>query len=65
MMNYKGYVGVVEYDDEAKIFSGEVINTRTVITFQGTTVDLFKDFILLSCKFHIVCSFFLFISVPL
>ena len=38
-MNYKGYVGVVEYDDEAKIFSGEVINTRTVITFQGTTVD--------------------------
>ena len=39
MMNYKGYVGAVEYDDEAKIFSGEVINTRTVITFQGTTVD--------------------------
>ena len=38
-MNYKGYVGAVEYDDEAKIFSGEVINTRTVITFQGTTFD--------------------------
>ena len=39
MMNYKGFIGVVEYDDEAHIFSGEVINTRTVITFQGTTVD--------------------------
>ena len=39
MMNYKGFVGIVEYDDEARIFSGEVINTRTVITFQGTTVD--------------------------
>ena len=39
MMTYKGFVGVVEYDDEARIFSGEVINTRTVITFQGTTVD--------------------------
>lgn len=39
MMNYKGFIGVVEYDDEARIFSGEVINTRTVITFQGTTVD--------------------------
>jgi predicted HicB family RNase H-like nuclease len=39
MMNYKGYNGVVQYDDEAKIFHGEVINTRTVITFQGTTVE--------------------------
>lgn len=45
MMNYKGYIGEVEYDDEAKIFSGTVINTRTVITFQGTTVDeLEKEF---------------------
>ena len=39
MMTYKGYNGVVQYDDEAKIFHGEIINTRTVITFQGTTVD--------------------------
>lgn len=39
MMKYKGYYGVVQYDDEARIFHGEVINTRTVITFQGTTVD--------------------------
>lgn len=39
MMNYKGFVGVVEYDDEARVFSGEVINARAVITFQGTTVD--------------------------
>lgn len=39
MMTYKGFVGVVEYDDGARIFSGEVINTRTVLTFQGTSVD--------------------------
>ena len=39
MMKYKEYYGIVQYDDEAKIFHGEVINTRTVITFQGTTVD--------------------------
>lgn len=39
MMNYKGFIGVVEYDDEAHIFSGEVINTRTVITFQSTSVE--------------------------
>jgi len=29
MMNYKGYYGHVVYDDEVKIFHGEVINTRT------------------------------------
>lgn len=39
MMKYKDYIANVEYDDENKIFSGEVINTRTVITFHGTTVD--------------------------
>lgn len=38
-MNYKGYIGVVEYDDNARVFSGEVINTRTVITFQGESVE--------------------------
>ncbi len=45
MMEYKGYVGWVEFDDGAGIFHGEVINTRDVITFQGTTVaDLHKAF---------------------
>ena len=39
MLKYKGYYGSVQYDDEAKIFHGEVINIRTVVTFQGTTVD--------------------------
>ena len=38
-MTYKGYVGDVEYDDEAKLFHGEVVNTRDVITFQGRSVD--------------------------
>ncbi|WP_304459456.1 type II toxin-antitoxin system HicB family antitoxin [Alicyclobacillus sendaiensis] len=39
MMTYKGYMAHVEYDDEAKVFHGEVINTRDVITFQGRSVD--------------------------
>ncbi len=39
MMNYKGYIGKVEYDDENRVFTGSVINTKTVITFQGSTVD--------------------------
>ena len=37
-MEYKGYLGSVEYDAEAKIFHGDMINTKDVITFQGTTV---------------------------
>jgi predicted HicB family RNase H-like nuclease len=39
MMEYKGYIGIVDYDDEARIFHGEVVNTRDVITFQGKSVD--------------------------
>ena len=38
-MTYKGYLGVVEYDDEAGIFHGEVANLRDVITFQGKCVE--------------------------
>jgi predicted HicB family RNase H-like nuclease len=38
-MEYKGYLGTVEYDAEAKLFHGDIINTRDVITFQGTTVE--------------------------
>ncbi len=39
MLTYKGYNGWVIYDDEARIFHGEVVGLKTVITFQGTTVD--------------------------
>ena len=46
-MEYKGYIGIVNYDSDAKIFHGDVINTRDVITFQGTSVKeidkAFKD----------------------
>jgi predicted HicB family RNase H-like nuclease len=39
MMKYKGYIGHVEYDDEAKIFHGEVVGLRDIITFQGKSVE--------------------------
>jgi len=42
MMQYKGYVGRVDYDDQAEVFHGEVVNTRDVITFQGATVGELK-----------------------
>ena len=39
MMKYKDYVGKAEFDDEAGILHGEVVNVRDVITFQATNVD--------------------------
>ena len=47
MLKYKGYSGYVIYDDEARIFHGEVVGIKAVITFQGVSVDeieqAFKD----------------------
>lgn len=47
MLKYKGYSGFVIYDDEARLFHGEVAGLKAVITFQGTTVNeieqAFKD----------------------
>jgi predicted HicB family RNase H-like nuclease len=39
MLKYKNYLGMVEYDAEAKVFTGEVIGIRSVITFQGRTPE--------------------------
>lgn len=39
MMEYRGYRGVVVYDDEAGLLHGEVVDTRDVITFQGSSVS--------------------------
>ena len=38
-MLYKGYIGIPVFDEEAHIFHGDVVNTRDVITFQGTCVE--------------------------
>jgi predicted HicB family RNase H-like nuclease len=39
IIEYKGYFGKVEFDNEADIFHGSVIDLRDVITFQGTCVE--------------------------
>jgi predicted HicB family RNase H-like nuclease len=45
MMEYKGYIGIVNFDSDAKIFHGDVINTKDVIIFQGTSVkEIEKSF---------------------
>ena len=43
MMEYKGYIAKVEFDVEAEVFHGEVINLRDVITFEGDSVDKLKQ----------------------
>jgi predicted HicB family RNase H-like nuclease len=43
MMTYKNYIAHIEFDETAEIFHGEVINTRDVITFQGTNVKGLKQ----------------------
>jgi len=39
MLKYKGYTGCVEFDGEAGLLYGEVLDTPDVITFQGNIVD--------------------------
>ena len=44
-MHYQGYEAVVEFDEDAEIFHGEVIDLRDVITFQGvSSVELKQAF---------------------
>jgi predicted HicB family RNase H-like nuclease len=38
MMQYKGYIGKVEFDAEAGILHGEVVGIRDAVTFQGKSV---------------------------
>lgn len=42
MMKYKGYTGIVQFDDEAMLFHGEVVGLRDVVTFRGTTPEEIK-----------------------
>lgn len=39
MMKYKDYFGKVRYNDGAKIFHGEVIGLKDIITFQEKSVN--------------------------
>lgn len=39
MMEYHGYLAHVAFDNDAGLFHGQVLHTRDVITFQGTSVE--------------------------
>lgn len=42
MLQYKGYIGHVVFDDLNELFFGEIINTQAVITFQATRANHLK-----------------------
>ena len=39
MVEYKGYIGAVDFDAEIGLFHGIVINTDDIITFYGASVN--------------------------
>lgn len=41
-MKYKSFEATVNFDEDAEIFHGGVVNTRDVITFQGSSVKELK-----------------------
>jgi len=43
MIEYKGYVGVFEFDEELGQFHGNVVNTQDVISFYGSSVEELKE----------------------
>ena len=44
-MEYKGYVGNVEFSEEEEVFFGKVIGIRSLISYEGATAkELIKDF---------------------
>jgi predicted HicB family RNase H-like nuclease len=45
MITYKGYAGRVEFDDNAEVFTGIVVNAKVLISFCGRNVaELKKSF---------------------
>lgn len=42
-MEYKGYYGKVEYDEEAEVLHGEVLNIKDIVTFEGTNINDIKQ----------------------
>ena len=47
MMEYKGYIAEYEYDDEAKLYCGSVVNSgpSSIVVFEiPEGHDLFKEF---------------------
>ena len=47
-IEYKGYIGSVEFSETDKVFFGKVMGIRTLISYEGTTAqELLEDFMVL------------------
>lgn len=45
VLNYKGYIGNIEFSENDRVFFGKVLGIRSVISYEGTSVDeLINDF---------------------
>ena len=42
MFSHKGFIAEVDYDDNAEVFFGTVINVHTVMSFRGASVSELK-----------------------
>ncbi len=43
MIEYKGYWASVTFDSDAGVFHGEVVHTKDVIVFEGTSVEQLQE----------------------
>ena len=43
MIEYKGYIGTVDFDSEIDLFHGTVININDVVTFYGASTTELRE----------------------
>lgn len=43
MIEYEGYIGVIDFDPEINLFHGTVFNSQDVITFYGASVRELRE----------------------
>ena len=56
-IEYKGYVGSVEFSEEDGVFFGKVLGIRSLISYEGTNAkDLVKDFHTAIDEYLIICK---------
>jgi len=42
MLSYKGFIAEVDYDDNAEVFFGTVVNASLIMSFRGASVSELK-----------------------
>ncbi len=44
-MEYKDFIGSIDYDEEYKIYHGKLLNTKDLVLYEGSTLEeLESDF---------------------